>query len=468
MGRPNIAFLPAALALPFATAQHSLDPQRIAIAAEKALGAGTSEEAMLHVWRARDLLAHDTDYADRDAVLATLVGIEAKADSLLQARTEVDASVARRLTDLARAYRAKSWYASALLACDLALPFDPGAARQESSQLAKLQAKASQGKTKARSAIELLGNEDTIGEWRFADGALCSPAPQSTTASGMFLTKAHHDDDRLAVTIDTGNRDATAALCFGAHGFDDGYLAELETLAGSPKVGLILWRVTVGKPQRITGGEHTFSGPPSARRLEVLVRADQVECRVNGSTLVAASCPAAVRGSVGFFVSASSPCRDGIRFRDFEMTPLVAFPADAVAPPPEAQDLLRAEVTRGMAVADTLVQQKQPEQAAEQLRAVRSKASKLSAGTSLLSGIDKQLARLDNSLGLRTKSLVEAGQLLQALARRYAEAGWLGAASRMATAAATLDPDGQTAFAADLAARARAARAAMPKPPTNK
>src|SRR5262249_46044956 len=164
------------------------------------------------------------------------------------------------------------------------------------------------------------------------------------------------------------------------------------------------------------------------------------------------------QGFLGFYVSAATRKRDSVVFRSIAITPLPA--EDTVDLAAGEQAAQRNGVLAAVAAAEAMLQKKQPEGAAERLRTARQSTAGLDAGTlrgELRASIDKLLAQADPLHGRRCKAYAEAAQALRPLADRYAESGWLRAASAVAASMARLDPDGQEATAAAFAQRLAAA-----------
>ncbi|HLQ36698.1 MAG TPA: hypothetical protein VK348_02765 [Planctomycetota bacterium] len=444
-------------------AAQTVDPLTLIANAEKSLAARNNEDAMLQLWRAEQAMRLLPANAARDAATAAIATLLPKADAAYAARAEAMAAVAKSLFELERAYKVRNWFTTAVSLCEAAAEFDAPAAQKELAALYKLQPAlapkaGATGPAPAASAIEKLGKDDVSGAWQFRDGTLWSPSPLSTEDSACFLTKTEHKDQRIGVTIETGDRDAMAGLLFGAANRNDYYIIDLHTFRGHGGTRLVLYQWRKDKLLTIAQAEHTFTKSATARRLELLVRGDSVEARLDGAAVLATGCPSVPHGKLGFFVSAVSPLRESVVFRDFALEPLPDPGASAAS---NAQEQARNSILAGVAEAEKLLQQKKNEPAAERLRAARRDAQQLVAGTlrdGMVASIDKQLAQADVLQLRRSKAEVEAALALRKLAERYADAGWLRAAEQVALSAARLDPDGQATLAAMFAERQAAQR----------
>jgi hypothetical protein len=440
------------------------DPLTVIAAAEKALADGPQEAVLLQLQGVVQTLRAAPQTVAQQAALNAATSLLGKADAAAPERAAAGAAAAKKLLEIERQYRSRSWFATAAAVCETAAEFDAAAAQKELQALQKQQPGLAPAKPAAdkENTFEDLGRGDTHGDWRVREGALWSPAPPPAD-SASYLTKTRTADNRIRVDIDTGNCDALSGLILGAKDLWDHFILDTEVWRDSGNVAVRLYSWCDGKLDKL--GEGLVESPkPRTRPLqvEVLVRGDTVRVSADGRPALTVRCGRPAHGLLGFYVSAASSKKDAIVYRSVAIRPLPAEDkADAAADKDAVQ---RDDALAAVAAAEAMLKNKQPEGAAEQLRAARRSTAALGAGTlrdELRASIDKLLAQADPLHGKRGKAFAEAAQALRPLADRYAELGWLQAASAVAASMARLDPDGQEATAAAFAQRAAAAQQAQ-------
>jgi hypothetical protein len=383
---------------------------------------------------------------------------------------QLDAAAAKRLFEVARAYRSKKWHDSALLVLREALPHDRDVARAEIAAVEKARGGAppAAGPEPSKTAIDALRIEWMNGEWKRRNGVLLSPAPQQKGYSSDLMTSATHGDQRIGVTVRYGDRDAMAALLFGATG-NDYFIYEIISYTGDPVVTLVLYQWAGGKLTMLEEQPVDGTKVREEHRLEVQVRADDVDCLLDGVVRIRAKCPTVPHGKVGFFVSAATGFGGPVEFRDFVLADLPVkplSPEEQAAAEREARAAaLRQGVLAKLAAAEQELGQKRPEAALAQLLRARTQRTEIEAGKvrdDLEKSVQRLTAKADPLQARWQKARAETAAALAALAPRYAARQWYAAAGRVLERAAALDPVHAAAAAAMVeqqAARQREAAA---------
>ncbi|MGE3173967.1 MAG: hypothetical protein AB7O97_15180 [Planctomycetota bacterium] len=442
------------------------DPLAAVAAAERALGAGEREHALLLLWSAESALRSATGAA-AGAAKQALDTLLADADPLLAERREAAATAARKLVAAARGYRSRKWPDAARAVAERAAALDPDAAARELAQLGGPgpTSRATTAPAAAVDPIEALGCLTESGGWRVENGVLWS-APVGPTHSAVYITQTQHEDHRIAAQVDLGRRSAMVGVLIGCVDGDNYYICDHEVWAQNSVVEARLYRYAAGAAQPLQPLGHGRIEPGRPRtgpvQIEVLVRGDRVECLVDGARAYALECPTPVRGAVGFFVSGASALQEPLAIHDVEVTPL---PEDAGAAP-DLRDAdrqrLQGEIADAIAAAEQHLTAGRDQQAALQLwstrRTLRGLEDVPELQGSLRGAIDDLLRRADPQHKRRDKAFADAAALLRPLLDAYAAAAMPEAAARLAATVADLDPDTHTAALAEFTRRAAIAR----------
>ncbi len=446
---------PRAQVAPAQVAPAPADPLARIADAEAKLAGGATEDAVLQLWAVETQLRATPPGAARDAAAASIRSLLERADPLAAARTAAFSATARSLLTMARAYRSRKWNETADALAVQAARFDEAAATKE------LPMTRPRANARTVDPIDALGHDYDQGTWTHRDGVLCSPTELPAT-SALYITTTKHEDQRLAMTVDIGDRDAMFGVILGNTG-DSYYIVDFHFWAGSSEIQTNIYYYSAAGLVTIGEGSHSSDelrkGPS---RIEVLVRGPRIEARVDNATTADLACPTPVRGTFGFYISGASPYRGSLSIRDVALGPLPEnepTPAQLDAAATAAQ---QQQVTAAIDAARVLLLEKRPEPAALRLRAARAIADRVTAPAArdaLLGTIDKLLGANDPLHARREKALGEAAGALRALANAHAAADRLQLAACLASLMAELDPVGQRQAAATLQTRAELARA---------
>jgi len=450
--------LPCLLAAPL-PAQEPADPLALIATAEKRIAAKPDEDAVLLLWQAAALLQDRADSPGRTAAQDTIRTLLQKADPLDAARSETHGMVARKIVELAQAYRLKKWLAVAEDRLHVAARFDAAATTRELQLLQAARAGDKPAKPADKKAekpapkglLEAPQLDSSDGEWRLADGMLQSPPQVAASANAFFwLMRMQHADQEVACEFKPGTGNNMAGLILGASsGFAEGYLLSCDQYAKEQQMVVTVQHLVAGKYVSV----QTKSMPlgklaDGFHRLVVGVRGEVLDVQLDDARVMTCSCPTAVHGRLGFLVSAVGGDVPPITFRNLTVGPLPEKQPTGIEERAQLQAQQRQGVLDAVGSAELLLKQKQPEPAVLLLRQVLRDLRQLDAGTlrdNLTASIDKMLAQADTLHARRKKLASEIAVMFAALADRYQQAGLARSALAQADEAAAFDPDGQAA-----------------------
>lgn len=438
-------------------------PLQLVAAAERLLADGNLEPAVLRLWRALDVLRTRERSAADDAAFDAASALLAKHDPLDAARRQAFEQVATHQVAIAKSYRLKRWYETALDRLDVAAQFAPEAtAKERRLTLAKL-ARDGKAATSAepaprdepadepsllqREMVELID-----GQWTERDGHLFAPphTGKEDRAAYWQTRKAHEDHE-----IITEFRGVAAQLPFDLGLSIGNQLHGQKIFSLRAQVGWTpgsrQWYCSVYRIEGMAVEElatRWYLAPATAdtfHRLSMQVRGKHVQVRLDDHEPFGIEQPAAVRGTVGL-VTGADKTGGAVEIRSLRVEPLpVDRPDDATIRARNAERR-RNRIDAASARATELLSKKQPEPAARALREALAELPLMPEGIlrdSLTRTLQTQLQDADPIADKRAAAAKACAAVLGDLADRHVEGSRPNLARELAERAAHFDPKGQ-------------------------
>jgi hypothetical protein len=404
-------------------------------AAQAHIAAERLDEATLLLWRAQEALGRVPDAAMHDAIAETVRDLLHRADPLDGVRVATDRKAAGMLSGLAKSYAQRKWINLAAALFDEAERLASGSTAKDRKALGKLAPSraspaaepppppaAEEATAPPPLPSDLLQQKDLLektGDWKRDETGAHSPIAKKDP--GLLLLKAPVCADgtiRVEMLIGATGK---AALAFGVADKTTFLLAELNHYTPVSSV-LSLFRVVNRVDVERVAEVYFDDEDEEARGGWIELRVD-----VNGSHAVA-STPGAtveadfaepVRGTLGVHVSENEEATERMHFRNLCYEPV----AEAAAPPePEPADRAAIRVRERLALARTMLEQKNPEDAALELQAARRELAEVrdhEAQGTLGGEIEELLARHDPLHDRAVTAQRGIAELYLTLAKKY-------------------------------------------------
>ena len=440
-----------------AQSPQSQDPLALVGRAEQLCAAPDKEEkedAILLLWDAFEQLGARAAQPEGAAGLSTALALLQANDPLHGERLAACTAVARAHADLALLYRGKKWFATASQCLDLAERFDRVPAARERANLVAAWPKGLERPSSSAPARDSLLQRSAAlraeGPWAERGDVLeCGPHPANTPWYDWVLPGQHEDCE---LSIEFRSSDAKAghdcALLVGLDSNTAFYQVIAAYYTDKAMYDLVILEHDAGKPAKLVGGAWVspVATPDGFHRLTFRVHGDSLRAQLDSTPAVEVKASVVPRGRFGVTVGIHNQPSVAVTLRNLRCDPWPPLTEEAVRARAEAA----AQKRIGQAVdsAPALLARKEAETAASALRAALRDADSLAVGavrTNLTRSIEAMLAKADLLHPRRKKAGQDGARAFVALAERYATAGQLRAAHRLAVIAAELDPEGSAA-----------------------
>lgn len=428
-GEVGRALLALSLLVAFGFAQEA-DPAALVTEAERALQADEKERATMLLWQAEDALDPLADDATTRILRPSIRSLTWRADPLHEKRAQARAEIAGELLELARAYVRKKWYRTADDLVRTVAAYDRETADKLipylEKQLARLEPDTEEeapASPEPEVSPDLLTRFEPFvvaGDWKRERIPWRSPPLDGSTP--YVLTDEHrHEDHRISVDVQIGDRVGKAALVFGVRSIQEYLFCELYYSDQRSMSFVSIYRFD-GKEgraaERIGDAMLRLTAVQRADfvTLEVAVRGAEVTVSVNGKERLVTKLGEPARGGVGLLVPGNSKNTGPVAFRNLRIDPLPEDrPLEPVAGP--EQPFLEA-----VAAAEERIAAGDVEEAVRALRETRRELGALESETlraSMEAAIDALIVANDPCADVRTETRIAVAERIAALAEEY-------------------------------------------------